>query len=124
MTSILIKDTTREERQQIVDDAIGNISASCDGCAEGIIEMYQAYIDGEMELREVNAAFNARYVSGEQGAARRSCLGAGGNCAQRNPPRMNGIGGGFFVCFCGTRALSYYFQIRMRQDAPRIFHSG
>lgn len=62
MTSILIKDTTREERQQIVDDAIGNISASCDGCAEGIIEMYQAYIDGEMELREVNAAFNARYV--------------------------------------------------------------
>ena len=39
MTSILIKDTTREERQQIVDDAIGNISASCDGCAEGIIEM-------------------------------------------------------------------------------------
>ena len=65
MTSILIKDTTREERQQIVDDAIGNI------------EMYQAYIDGEMELREVNAAFNARYVSGEQGAARRSCFGRG-----------------------------------------------
>ena len=77
MTSILIKDTTREERQQIVDDAIGNISASCDGCAEGIIEMYQAYIDGEMELREVNAAFNARYFSGEQGAARRSCFGRG-----------------------------------------------
>ena len=77
MTSILIKDTTREECQQIVDDAIGNISASCDGCAEGIIEMYQAYIDGEMELREVNAAFNARYVSGEQGAARRSCFGRG-----------------------------------------------
>ena len=75
MTSILIKDTTREERQQIVDDAIGNISASCDGCAEGIIEMYQAYIDGEMELREVNAAVNARYVAGEQGAARRSCFG-------------------------------------------------
>ena len=95
MTSILIKDTTREERQQIVDDAIGNISASCDGCAEGIIEMYQAYIDGEMELREVNAAFNARYVSGEQGAARRSCFGAGGNWTQRNPPRMNSIGGEF-----------------------------
>lgn len=103
MTSILIKDTTREERQQIVDDAIGNISASCDGCAEGIIEMYQAYIDGEMELREVNAAFNARYVSGEQGAARHGAAasGAGGNCAQRNPPRMNGIGGGFLCAFAG-----------------------
>ena len=90
MTSILIKDTTREERQQIVDDAIGNISASCDGCAEGIIEMYQAYIDGEMELREVNAAFNGAAASG-----------AGGKCAQRNPPRMNGIGGGFLCAFAG-----------------------
>ena len=124
MTSILIKDTTREERQQIVDDAIGNISASCDGCAEGIIEMYQAYIDGEMELREVNAAFNARYVSGEQGAARRSCFGRGWQLCAKESPSDEWHRRGIFMCFCGARALSYYFQIRMRQDAPRIFHSG
>ena len=30
--SILIKDTTREERKQIVEESFGNISASCDGC--------------------------------------------------------------------------------------------
>ena len=31
MTSILIKDTTREEREQIVAGSIGNISGACDG---------------------------------------------------------------------------------------------
>ncbi len=75
MTSILIQDTTREQRQQIVDDAISNISAACDGCAEGIIEMYQPYIDGEKELRDINAEFRSRYVSGEQRVARQSCGG-------------------------------------------------
>ena len=29
--SILIKDTTVEERKQIVKESLGNISASCDG---------------------------------------------------------------------------------------------
>ena len=75
MKSYLIKDTTREEREQIVADALVNIDASCDGCMPGLAEMYQAYIDGEMELRECNAAFNARYVSGRQGPERgRSCI--------------------------------------------------
>ena len=32
MGSILIKDTTREEREQIVAESIGNISGSCDHC--------------------------------------------------------------------------------------------
>ena len=44
--SILIKDTTREERKQIVEESFGNISASCDGCMAGLAEMYQEYIDG------------------------------------------------------------------------------
>ncbi len=73
--SYLIKDTTREERERIVVEALGNIEANCDGCMPGLAEMYQAYIDGEMELRECNAAFNARYVSGRQGPERgRSCI--------------------------------------------------
>ena len=76
MKSYLIKDTPREEREQIVADALGNIEASCDGCMPGLAEMYQAYIDGEMELRECNAAFRARYISGQQGPeSRRSCSG-------------------------------------------------
>ncbi len=39
--SILIKDTTREERKQIVEESFENISASCDGCMAGLAEMYQ-----------------------------------------------------------------------------------
>ena len=57
MDSILIKDTTREEREQIVVDSIGNINGLCDGCASGIAEMYQDYIDGRKEIRDINREF-------------------------------------------------------------------
>lgn len=40
MPGYLIKDTTKEERERIVSDALGNISASCDGCMPGLAEMY------------------------------------------------------------------------------------
>ena len=58
MAGYLIKDTTRQEREQIVADSLGNIDAYCDGCMCGITEMYQDYIDGKKE-------FNARYVRDE-----------------------------------------------------------
>ena len=64
--SIRIADTTREEREQIVAESIGNIAGLCDGCSPGMIEMYQDYIDGRKELREINAEFRAGYVSGAQ----------------------------------------------------------
>ena len=64
MKSILIKDTTREEREQIVNESIGNIAGSCDGCAAGILDMYDDYIEGRKELKEINAAFRANYQSG------------------------------------------------------------
>lgn len=73
MSGYLIKDTTKEEREAIVAESLGNISATCDGCSAGIVEMYQAYIDGEKELREINMEFNARYVSGMEGPERRVC---------------------------------------------------
>ena len=57
MNSILIKDTTREEREQIVAESIGNIDGACDGCAAGLIDMYQDYIDGKKEIREINMEF-------------------------------------------------------------------
>ena len=53
-TSILIADTTREEREQIVAESIGNIDGLCDGCCPGLIKMYQDYIEGHKELREIN----------------------------------------------------------------------
>lgn len=71
--SILIKDTTKEERERIVAESIGNIDGGCDGCSPGIIEMYQPYIDGKMELREVNMQFRASYVSGEEVPTKNGC---------------------------------------------------
>ena len=65
MKSYLIKDTTKEERAQIVADSLGNIDASCDGCMAGLADMYQDYIDGKKEIREITMEFNARYVKGD-----------------------------------------------------------
>ena len=64
MKSLLIKDTTRKEREQIVADSIGNIDGACDGCAAGLAEMYKEYIDGKREIRDINMEFSARYVLG------------------------------------------------------------
>ncbi len=73
MKSLLIKDTTREEREQIVAESIGNINGSCDGCAAGLADMYQDYIDGIRELKEINMSFRARYVSGDEGPQKKEC---------------------------------------------------
>ena len=65
MSGYLIKDTTKEEREQIVAESLGNIEATC--------EMYQDYSDGKKELREINMEFNARYVKGEDMPQRSRC---------------------------------------------------
>ena len=77
MKSILIADTTREEREQIVAESIGNIDGLCDGCSPGLIEMYQDYIDGHKELREINMEFNARYTRDATAPDRDGCNFAG-----------------------------------------------
>jgi hypothetical protein len=64
MNSILIKDTTKEKREQIVAESIGNINGSCDGCMAGLADMYQDYIDGKKEIREINAEYKAPFVRG------------------------------------------------------------
>ncbi len=69
----LINETTREEREEIVAQSLGNISANCDGCMAGLAEMYQDYIDGKKELRQINMEFNARYERGEDVPARSGC---------------------------------------------------
>ncbi|MDO4620224.1 MAG: purine biosynthesis protein PurH [Lachnospiraceae bacterium] len=62
----LISETTREEREKIVAEALGNIEASCDGCATGLADRYQEYIDGKKELRQINMEFNARYIKADE----------------------------------------------------------
>lgn len=58
----LIKDTTKEERERIVAESLGNLNGSCDGCMSGLADMYQDYIDGKRELKEINMAFHTNYV--------------------------------------------------------------
>ena len=68
--SLLIKDTTREEREQIVYQALwGGCGIDCEFCSGcdnrggGRIEnIYQPYIDGLKELREINAEYTAPFV--------------------------------------------------------------
>ena len=69
MRSLLIKDTTREERRQIVHQALWGIDCEfCSGCDNrggGRIEsIYQPYIDGLKEIREINAEYSAPFVRG------------------------------------------------------------
>ncbi len=73
MKSLLIKDTTREERENIVAESIGNISGACDGCMAGLADMYQDYIEGKREIREINMEFRARYESGIEAPERGKC---------------------------------------------------
>ncbi|MBR7011189.1 MAG: purine biosynthesis protein PurH [Oscillospiraceae bacterium] len=73
MKSILITDTTREERERILAESIGNIDGLCDGCSPGLLRMYEDYIEGRRELREINMEFRARYSSGAAGPDRGGC---------------------------------------------------
>ena len=66
-----IKDTTREERIRIVNKSLevcGQECQFCNGCDNiggGRTEtFYQPYIDGEKELREINAEYIAGRVKG------------------------------------------------------------
>lgn len=70
MKSVLIKDTTREEREEIVRRALwGDCEAECEFCSGcdnrgggRIDSIYQAYIDGKKELREINADFHSPLI--------------------------------------------------------------
>jgi hypothetical protein len=60
MDSILIKDTTREQREQIVYNALGFCSIGCGFEDTGID--YDLYIDGKKELAELSAEYKADYI--------------------------------------------------------------
>ena len=72
MKSILIKDTTREERIRIVQQALSGFCGGdcefCSGCDNHgggrIDEFYQPYIDGLKEIKELNMSYKASYVRG------------------------------------------------------------
>ena len=70
MKSILIKDTTREEREKIVREALyGNCVSECEFCSGCDIRgggkvdsIYQPYIDGTKEIAEINNEYKSKYV--------------------------------------------------------------
>ena len=70
--SLLIKDTTREERERIVRnglwDSCGTECEFCSGCDNrggGRTEsIYRPYIDGLKEIRQINAEYSAPLVRG------------------------------------------------------------
>ena len=72
MKSILIKDTTKEEREKIVHQALWGacgidceFCSGCDNRGGGRPEtLYQDYIDGKREIREINELYRAPLVRG------------------------------------------------------------
>jgi hypothetical protein len=71
MKSYLIKDTTREEREELVREALACSGSGCEDCSGcGVFgagdpyDMYQPYINGEKEIAQITAEFSAKYIHG------------------------------------------------------------
>ncbi len=65
MASILIKDTTRKEREEIARKSLGDdYSVGCGYESTGI--NYQLYIDGIKELRELNMEARQLFCHGRK----------------------------------------------------------
>ena len=70
MKSYLIKDTTREERAAMIEEAL-SCSGGCENCSGcGVFgagdpyDMYLPYIEGKKELSEITKDFAAKYIHG------------------------------------------------------------
>lgn len=61
MKSILIKDTTKEERIALIKEWIPDDDGLGDDGGIDLWEMYRDYIDGIREIAEINMAFQADY---------------------------------------------------------------
>lgn len=60
MKSILIKDTTKEERIAIIREWVP-VDDGLNDCEIDLWEMYRDYIDGKKEIAQINAEFQAEY---------------------------------------------------------------
>jgi hypothetical protein len=64
MKSYLIKDTTVHERIELLKQ--WEETDGCENSGMDLMEFYSDYIDGKREIKEINADYSARYVSGMQ----------------------------------------------------------
>ena len=65
MRSLLIKDTTKEERMAIIEESVGGDAGGCDGCSAGILKMYEPYIEGEMGIARMQYGVSCTLYFGE-----------------------------------------------------------
>ena len=71
MKSILIKDTTREEREEIIKSSL-DCGSGCENCSSCWLGggspwgIYQAYIDGKREISEINMAYMEEHRQNRQ----------------------------------------------------------
>lgn len=72
MKSLLIQDTTEDERRKIVEESLG-LLGSCDECMGGLADMYEDYIRGKRELKEITMSFRTGYTSAMNGPQRSGC---------------------------------------------------
>ncbi|MBP3888648.1 MAG: purine biosynthesis protein PurH [Cellulosilyticum sp.] len=74
MDKFLIKNTTKEQREQIVKEALGYSEFGCDDCGGRYgYDFYEPYIDGEKEISELTQAFRASYVSDSKVPSKSGC---------------------------------------------------
>lgn len=77
MKSLLIQDTTREQREQIVRDSLGYSDLGCEDAADGY-DFYQPYIDGEVELRDLSMNYRTAFVKADPDHDSKISCGMGG----------------------------------------------
>lgn len=76
MDKFLIKNTTREQREQIVKEALGYSELGCDeGGGRYGYDFYEPYINGEKEIAELTQAFRASYISDTKESYSSGCSG-------------------------------------------------
>jgi len=76
--SILIKDTTREERLEIVRRSLEDCDEGCENFYSNDVEdMYADYIEGRRELREINESQVTTFVVSERDMPRSGGCGMG-----------------------------------------------
>lgn len=63
MESTLIKDTTKQQRIELIKSWLPQ-EDGLDDCEIDLFDMYKDYIDGKREIREINESFNPTYYAG------------------------------------------------------------